>query len=727
MVDMSGSCPNCNAEELGLIKHYKCGSHIYNHKFIQSDACKLRVAEQRIAELIADYDQKIEVVLGERDNWNNLYDEARKRIAELEKDHDMAWKRIDELESHNDMLRSAQHAATIVQAEASDRIRALEAQCKQANINQLNAHDVACKLQDNAATLNLRIAELESERNDERAWRLELQLVADHRNTIIDEQAKQIADIEQKLKIPHPDRDCLNEANELLAAKEKKIAKLEKDRNEFKDLANERYHRMESMSSQISVLRSEMVVCQKQLTEACNERDIIKHSLRKSEQRVQWLDGEMVRCKEFYEEHMRIADEHVTAAQKDRDHWHSMYDEQCNLNEQCFKHLQSGKEWWVVRRVNDCIPFAFDNEQQAINYAADPLSMGDRNPIHCREVVLGDELMAKLMGHDEVEPPKPKPFHWWDYQVSNTPPRPETYTGGAMRFCAEDKAELKTDKPEQWNMFRSGNYVVMHPGEAREGEHPLDTSKNFMITCTVERVNPPFRPTIHELGEEWFSVDAVQILDYDWEYAGWVDPLKPWEVDRVAPCTGSCTTIDAVSLKDAHGNDMLTWAGLLKHCEVLDSEIARLRQRMNRQNGVIASRQVESEHLRDRCESYLRQIESLKKCLLAKCEKVADLKDSQHRLKREFEYALNCVDRVFQPGGQPEPPLLPDFLRFGESKFQGVVKLAEEYIRIEAERRTMIELLRDIRRQYETTWCVVHGAKPCVDEPMYQRIKEVVQ
>jgi chromosome segregation ATPase len=48
------------------------------------------VAEARIAELIADYDEKIEVVLKDRDNFRALYDEARKRIAELQSQCDRA-------------------------------------------------------------------------------------------------------------------------------------------------------------------------------------------------------------------------------------------------------------------------------------------------------------------------------------------------------------------------------------------------------------------------------------------------------------------------------------------------------------------------------------------------------------------------------------------------------------------------------------------------------------
>lgn len=48
--------------------------------------------------------------------------------------------------------------------------------------------------------------------------------------------------------------------------------------------------------------------------------------------------------------------------------------------------------------------------------------------------------------------------------------------------------------------------------------------------------------------------------------------------------------------------------------------------------------------------------------------------------KYEFIHAVQCVDRVFQVGGQKEPPLLPYFVPLGGDKFEGVVKLALSYI-----------------------------------------------
>lgn len=74
--------------------------------------------------------------------------------------------------------------------------------------------------------------------------------------------------------------------------------------------------------------------------------------------------------------------------------------------------------------------------------------------------------------------------------------------------------------------------------------------------------------------------------------------------------------------------------------------------------------------------------------------------DSQNSPQEQYEElyrrAIECVDRVFQEGGQEQPPILPDFLQLGDDKFEGVIKLAEEYIRFR-------ELLRSV---IAGRWCV---------------------
>jgi hypothetical protein len=52
--------------------------------------------------------------------------------------------------------------------------------------------------------------------------------------------------------------------------------------------------------------------------------------------------------------------------------------------------------------------------------------------------------------------------------------------------------------------------------------------------------------------------------------------------------------------------------------------------------------------------------------------------------KMLYHVAINAADRVFQVDSTKPPPLLPDFLKLGDCKFEGVVKLAEAYLELQA-------------------------------------------
>lgn len=65
-------------------------------------------------------------------------------------------------------------------------------------------------------------------------------------------------------------------------------------------------------------------------------------------------------------------------------------------------------------------------------------------------------------------------------------------------------------------------------------------------------------------------------------------------------------------------------------------------------------------------------------------EDVPYLQDQLDMYKKLYDHALECVDKVFQDYSGHKA-MLPDFMRLGESKFQGVIKLAEEYKKLLAE------------------------------------------
>ena len=65
-------------------------------------------------------------------------------------------------------------------------------------------------------------------------------------------------------------------------------------------------------------------------------------------------------------------------------------------------------------------------------------------------------------------------------------------------------------------------------------------------------------------------------------------------------------------------------------------------------------------------------------------EDVPYLLDRVAMFEKLYGHAIECVDKVFQDCSKHEA-MLPDFLKLGESKFNGVVTLAEKYKALLAE------------------------------------------
>lgn len=65
-------------------------------------------------------------------------------------------------------------------------------------------------------------------------------------------------------------------------------------------------------------------------------------------------------------------------------------------------------------------------------------------------------------------------------------------------------------------------------------------------------------------------------------------------------------------------------------------------------------------------------------------EKLEQLTHERDMYRKLFESALSNVDRVFQLCQENPEPILPDFAILGEDKFRAVVRLAEEYKRMQS-------------------------------------------
>lgn len=56
-----------------------------------------------------------------------------------------------------------------------------------------------------------------------------------------------------------------------------------------------------------------------------------------------------------------------------------------------------------------------------------------------------------------------------------------------------------------------------------------------------------------------------------------------------------------------------------------------------------------------------------------------ELQRERDNYKLSYDKAINAVDAVFQVDSSKPPPLLPNFLKLGDCKFVGIVKLAQAY------------------------------------------------
>lgn len=227
----------------------------------------------------------------------------------------------------------------------------------------------------------------------------------------------------------------------------------------------------------------------------------------------------------------------------------------------------------------------------------------------------------------------------------------EPKTGGATHFSVGDKGHITL--PDMPN---------------------VDLGGDFTVACWVT----PQRkgPKVVELAEGWTQCDAVQIVPENWFYRPEDSSVRPLGVPK--EISAKDITFDSVSVKDLYGNDMLSMDGLWKHCDCLQKELEdriALRDKM----------------LDESTERWAKQCEDLHKDR----EKWKSL---HKQLVELYDHALSCVSRVFQHNAQPEPPILPDFARAGETLFDAVVRLAKEYKQTDANRAEAWERYGEVCR-----------------------------
>lgn len=140
-------------------------------------------------------------------------------------------------------------------------------------------------------------------------------------------------------------------------------------------------------------------------------------------------------------------------------------------------------------------------------------------------------------------------------------------------------------------------------------------------------------------------------------------------------------------------------AAQLERADQWQTEACQLRARIAELEGRVES--LIREHLEHEKEInemwHNRLIEeaALKLNERARAEKAEAERDELRQLHR---HALDSMDQVFQSCDEIPHPLLPDFCRVGEDKFRAVIRLANSYISLRAERDRYLAAIVEAER-----------------------------
>ncbi len=93
-----------------------------------------------------------------------------------------------------------------------------------------------------------------------------------------------------------------------------------------------------------------------------------------------------------------------------------------------------------------------------------------------------------------------------------------------------------------------------------------------------------------------------------------------------------------------------------------------------------------------------------KRIRMAAHELIAEI-DRLNQYRKAHHHAIECVDRVFQCDSKKPPPILPEFCRIGDDKFEAVVRLARAYV----EQQREIDRLRAENAKLKNGIASVHA------------------
>jgi len=92
--------------------------------------------------------------------------------------------------------------------------------------------------------------------------------------------------------------------------------------------------------------------------------------------------------------------------------------------------------------------------------------------------------------------------------------------------------------------------------------------------------------------------------------------------------------------------------------------------------------------------------EELRKANAELPERFKDAEHERDLYKKQFTHALHCVNTAFQDDYK-DGCILPDYLRLGDCKFTGVIRLAKDFQRLQDERDQLAVRCKDLEKEIE--------------------------
>jgi DNA repair exonuclease SbcCD ATPase subunit len=150
-----------------------------------------------------------------------------------------------------------------------------------------------------------------------------------------------------------------------------------------------------------------------------------------------------------------------------------------------------------------------------------------------------------------------------------------------------------------------------------------------------------------------------------------------------------------------HPNESFEWSPTINHRS--DSEIDGQPTNGRQSPGLIYRRRIPAPQPAEQVPSVdivRHEREELRKANAELLERFKDAEHERDLYKKQFTHALHCVNTAFQDDYK-DGCILPDYLRLGDCKFTGVIRLAKDFQRLQDERDQLAVRCKDLEKEIE--------------------------